>query len=951
MVGHYRVVSAIGAGGMGTVYQGLDTRLNRPVAMKAIADRRKDDATAIRRLRAEALSAAALDHPYICKIYELVETDTETLIVMEFVEGETLAARLKRGPIPAAEALHLASEIAEGLANAHAHGMVHRDVKPGNVMVTPHGHVKLLDFGLAQTAMSGASVTKTTTGDPFARAGTPAYMSPEQVVGRPVSTQSDLFSFGVLLFECLTGQTPFDGDDSFSLSTNIVSAPPKKLEALAPDTPAAAVAIVNACLAKEPASRPAAAAVAADLKRLAEQSVSGAQGLAAALRAPWGFKQVAVVAVALAGAGLAAAWAIREWRSGGPASVLREQQLLVGWPSEESESRISPDGKLVSFLSTSAGGATRIFAQAVGGGNAQQVEVPEGEVLSHVWSPDGNEIACAVRNQDVIHIEMVPAPFGGGARARIRLDKPDKSIERLRLLRWVGTDLYYQAHEGGKRGVSLGRVSLGSRGVAEVSAAWKISGDITGITVSPDATRAAYTVLADRQEDLWVINLDGTGARRLTNDAAFDRHPLWTSNGQTVLYQSNRGGQIDLWEASAADDRTWPITSSQTEERPNAVSADGSVLTYEQYSNTANLWAVDPMASGGVQISADAMSDYFPALAQTGTTLVFQRARTKSGEGLAFIDSQLMKGTLTGTVFNAEPDALAPGFAPKLSPDGRRLAFLTRPPGVFNATLHARNLESGNDVVVSENNVRFPGHSQGPPIDWVDQTFAWSADSSQIWFIERGVAGDVLRRYRTGDAGGDAGLDPAAHAQLKKGEVMRDVYPASDGRRVAYLRGWPKSTEEYLVDLHVVEPEVPRDTLVLTTTTRLYLLLLRGWTDKDESLVLVRRPDAGNDDGSDPLVVSEVTVAGQSRPLMTIDSAFHQTLRLDAPRRTIFVTRSDAGVHNLYAVPLGTGQPRRLTTNQVTGVSFSGVARASSGGIVFVRDETKRDIYISRIGK
>ncbi len=865
---------------------------------------------------------------------------------MEFVEGETLAARLKRGPIPAAEALHLASEIAEGLANAHAHGMVHRDVKPGNVMVTPHGHVKLLDFGLAQAASAGMSVTKTTTGDPFARAGTPAYMSPEQVVGRPVSTQSDLFSFGVLLFECLTGQTPFDGDNPFSLSNNIVSAPPKKLEALAPDVPAAAVGIVNACLAKEPASRPAASAVAADLKRLAEQSVSGAQGLTAFARAPWGFRQIAVVAIALAGAGLAAAWAIREWRSGGPASVLREQQLLVGWPSEESESRISPDGKLVSFLSTSAGGATRIFAQAIGGGNADQVDVPEGEVLSHVWSPDGTEIACAVRQGDVIFIHMVTAPFGGGPRTSVRLDRQDRPIERLRLLRWIGTDVYFQAHEGGKRAVALQRVSLGGGGVADISAAWAVTGDLTGITVTPDAKRVAYTAIADGQEDLWVANMDGTSARRLTNDRAFDRHPLWTSGGQTVLYQSNRGGQIDLWEASAGDGRTWPITSSQTEERPNAVSEDGSILTYEQHSNTANLWSVDPAVGGGVQISADAMSDYFPATARAGTSLIFQRARAKSGEGLAFIDSQLMKGTLAGTVFSSEPEAIAPGFAPKVSPDGRRLAFLTRPPGVFNATLHVRNLESGNDVVVSENNVRFPGHPQSPPIDWVDQTFAWSSDSSEVWFIERGAAGDVLRRYRV-----DGGLDPAAHAQLKKGEVMRDVYPASDGRRVAYLRGWPKSADEYLVELHVVEPAVPRDTLMLTVTTRLYLLLLRGWTDKDGSLVLVRRPDAANKDGSERLEVTEVSVDGQSRPLATIDGGFHQTLRLDAARRMLFVTRSDAGVHNLYAVPFGTGQPRRLTTNQVTGVSFSGVARASGGGIVFVRDETKRDIYISRIGK
>ncbi len=932
MVGHYRVVSAIGAGGMGTVYQGLDTRLNRPVALKAIADRRKDDPHAVRRLRAEALAAAALDHPYICKIYELVETDAETLIVMEFVEGETLASRLRRGPLPLAEALHLASEVAEGLANAHAHGMVHRDVKPGNVMVTPHGHVKLLDFGLAQASSAATSLTRTATGDLLTRAGTPAYMSPEQVLGRPVSAQSDLFAFGTLLFECLTGETPFHGIDPFSLANNIVSAPAKSLEALAPQVPTAVVSVVSACLAKEPASRPASAsAVAAELRRLAELSVSGSRALFSA-RAPWGFRQIALVAAALAIAGVAGVWTIREWRSAAPGTVLRQQQLLVGWPSEESESRISPDAKFVSFLSTSADGATRIFVQAVGGGNAQQVVVPDGEVLSHLWSPDGSELVCAVRQSNNVFLQVVPAPLGGTPRSTMALRE---SPEHLRLLRWIGPEVYLQTQARGAPGVALERATIGGGPIIDVSASWDIADTLRGFDVAPGGKRVVYAVLAGGQEDLWVTDLDGKGRQRLTDDRFFDRYPLWADDGRTVLYQSNRSGQIDIWEVSVSDRTPRQVTSSQTEERPDAVSADGSMVTYDQYSSTANIWRIDLATERVTQLSAGALSDYLPATTPVGPTIVFQR-------GPSIGNSELMVGFLEGSALRREPQTLVTGFAPRLSRDGRSLAYLMLHPRASGSVLHVRDLETGQDVVVSPQ-VRNPGYSQNPPIDLVEQTFAWAADGREVWFIERGASGHALRRYRL-----DGGLDATIHAQLKPGEIMRDVVPAADGRRITYLKVSARPPGSFQHQVRVVDVDTAGDVPVLTLEGGPFAVLCRGWTAKDQSLVVLRRSESARDQ-SERLDVFDIDPHGGQVPSpAVIERAFVQTLRVDPDRRTFYVTRSDAGVHNLYAVPFGGRRPRALTSNRVAGVSFSGVARAP-GAIIFARDERKRDIYLSRI--
>jgi serine/threonine protein kinase len=222
--GRYQIVSRLGVGGMGVVYKATDLQLRRSVAIKALEERRLQLPGAHGRLKTEALAAASLDHPYICKVYELIETPAETFIVMEYIEGETLASMLKRGVLPLQQTLQLGREIAEGLGNAHARGLVHRDVKPSNVMVTPHGHVKLLDFGVAGADVESTpkDVTRTLSPQVTMHAGTPQYMAPEQATGQPITSRADLFSLGVVLYECLTGKLPFSGTTTFDYVRHVM---------------------------------------------------------------------------------------------------------------------------------------------------------------------------------------------------------------------------------------------------------------------------------------------------------------------------------------------------------------------------------------------------------------------------------------------------------------------------------------------------------------------------------------------------------------------------------------------------------------------------------------------------------------------------------------------------------------------------------------------------------
>ena len=274
----YRILSSLGKGGMGEVFLADDTQLGRKVAIKFLTEALEEDPTARERLHREARSAAALDHPYICQIHELADIDGRTGIVMEHVSGETLQARLRRAPLASKEALQIAAEIAEALEEAHTRRVVHRDLKPSNVMLTEQGHVKVMDFGLAKrapsTSGSGADAeTVAPITESGVRVGTPGYMSPEQLLGGEADERSDIFAFGILLYELLAGVHPFTRSSTSGTMSAIVQERPAPLAQYAKDAPVAAGTMLNRLLAKDPRERyQSFADVRVDLDQLAETS-------------------------------------------------------------------------------------------------------------------------------------------------------------------------------------------------------------------------------------------------------------------------------------------------------------------------------------------------------------------------------------------------------------------------------------------------------------------------------------------------------------------------------------------------------------------------------------------------------------------------------------------------------------------------------------------------------
>ena len=257
-LGPYSIVAPLGAGGMGEVYRARDARLDRDVAIKVLPEALARDKERILRFEREAKVLASLNHPNIAAIYGFEEFEGKRLLVMELAEGETLAERLDRGPIPMRDALEFASGIAIALEAAHEKGIIHRDLKPANVKVTPDGTVKVLDFGLAKAMTGDATGTDIANSPtitvehtrPGVVLGTAAYMSPEQARGRPLDKRTDIWSFGAVLYECLTRRRPFLGETTSDLVAKILEREPD-WNALPPETSATIRQLLRRCLAKD----------------------------------------------------------------------------------------------------------------------------------------------------------------------------------------------------------------------------------------------------------------------------------------------------------------------------------------------------------------------------------------------------------------------------------------------------------------------------------------------------------------------------------------------------------------------------------------------------------------------------------------------------------------------------------------------------------------------------
>ncbi|HUM01216.1 MAG TPA: protein kinase [Thermoanaerobaculia bacterium] len=365
-LGPYEVLSPLGAGGMGEVYRARDTKLGRDVAIKVLPEEFFEDRERVERFEKEAKALAAVNHSGIASIYSFEELSGRHLLVTELLEGETLRQRLEGGPLPPRKAVGFGVQIAKGLAAAHEKGIVHRDLKPENLFVTADGGVKILDFGLAkQRVVSAGDDTKSPTvakaTDPGTLLGTVGYMAPEQVRGQPADARSDIFAFGCVLFEMLTGRRAFKGDSAIETMNAILKEEPPEAEVSGAKMPPDLDRLVRHCLEKNPAERfQSARDLAFDLEALAGSSASGRAAAASMSRR--GRRWLPAAALVAALLGVSASYAVGHWRGQRSVAAVPSFAQLTFRQEPIFKARLAPDGKTVVYSAASSGNTPEIFS-------------------------------------------------------------------------------------------------------------------------------------------------------------------------------------------------------------------------------------------------------------------------------------------------------------------------------------------------------------------------------------------------------------------------------------------------------------------------------------------------------------------------------------------------------------------------------------------------------------
>jgi serine/threonine protein kinase len=672
-IGPYRILSPLGAGGMGEVYRAHDNKLGRDVALKMLPKEFALDPERLARFQREARMLASLNHPNIGAIYGLEESGGATCLVLELVEGEAL-----RGPLPIDKALEYARQVAEALEAAHQKGIIHRDLKPANVKVTPEGRVKVLDFGVAKAVwgtVPGKDLSQVETVAQLESVaghfvGTPPYMSPEQALGNEVDRRTDVWAFGCLLYELLTGKRAFGRSTLADTVAAIMGGEPD-WEELPPATPASVRRLLRKCLEKDAARR---------LKDILSARTEIEQASLASKptgkRRTW-IATAAAVALAAGVALYLRSLARVQERPNAPLKHVSFTQL-TDQPGQEVYPSLSPDLKSFVYASR-ASGNWDIYAQRVGGRNGVNLTVdspaddttpafsPNGQQIAFrserdgggifvmeatgenvrrvadfgynpAWSPDGHEIVCASSTSDLRH--QLPS----------QLFRVNVSTGQKRLIT-PEPDYAMQPH-------------------------W-----------SPHGYRIAYWRVTGGHPDIWTLREDGSNPVAVTKDDAFDWDPVWSPDGAYLYFASNRGGSMNLWRVRI-DERSGkilgdlePVTTPSPYSGYISFSSTGRQMAYVQQSQTSNIYRVgfDPVrettVGRPVPVTQGSRYAQAPDVSPDGQWLVFVNPAKGENLFLSRTDGTGLRQLTTGAFRDR---------VPMWSPDGKRVAFYSNRSGKFD---------------------------------------------------------------------------------------------------------------------------------------------------------------------------------------------------------------------------------------------------------------------------
>jgi len=722
---HYKILEKLGEGGMGVVYQGEDIKLKRLVALKFLPSYLSASKDNLARFNQEAQAAAALNHPNICTIYSIEEDKGQQFIVMEYVDGETLSRKIEQSPLKMNDAISYAIQIGEALQEAHSKGIVHRDIKTENIMVNVNNQIKVMDFGLAKLKGS-IKLTKTSS-----TVGTLSYMAPEQIQGGEVDARSDIFSFGVVLFETLTGLLPFQGEHDASIMYSILNEDPEPLQKYIPDANSALIHIINRVLEKDPEDRyQSINDIVIELRRIKKNT--GDVSRKTMSYSPLPTKEIPIkeevqknarparkklwliagsLAVVIILAGLSYFLFIKN-----SAVTLPPMKTVnfTSYPGIERNPVFSPDGKSIAFVWNGVNqDNSDIYVKLIGAGSPLRLTNDPASEHNPAWSPDGRYIAFGRWEEGGYSYYIIPS-LGGDERKIAGVKNAGDGID------WSpdGKELAVAASDSsGLTSIMLISVDTGEKQKLTSPDFNGLDGDNLPRFSSDGSQIAFIKYLSFNVSELYLVPSAGGKEKRLTFDKLQVTSDAWTPDGKEIVFSSNRSGNVALWRIPSEGGTAKLIAGTGENANYIDISKEGNALAYQHNTRNINIWELGLSASNAVvkspvKLITSTKTQIEPQYSPNGKYIVFTSNRSGvreiwrcNNDGTNPVQITSFGGPNPGT--------------PRWSPDGQSIAFDCQ-------------VKGNEDIYIISSSGGTPRQITFSKFD--DQVPSWSRDGKWIYF-------------------------------------------------------------------------------------------------------------------------------------------------------------------------------------------------------------------------